>query len=408
MTVPTTLWAYPWDLLDEGIDAALRRMAERAGATDVAVATVYHAGKFLHPNNPRRKVVFPRSGTLYYRADLSWYGKGAITPPLWPPLNEHDFWPELSQHAGARGLGLTAWVVCLHNSGVGQAHPAATVQNAFGDQIPTDLCAANPDVAAYLTAVTADIAAAGHVDRILLESLEYMPFQHGYHHEVLGVPIGPTVGLLLSLCFCAHCKARAADAGVDADQVRTHVARVVDDHFADPFAGVPRWSWEELRSAADGQLGRYLDVRAGSVANLANAVVAGIRERNGDVRVAALDFGPLYGNGPDGRRWESGADLDVLDALVDELHPTFYFTDPEVHDAKVEQYLELAGDATVVPALRAILPQTAGREDLARQLTPLVGRVAGLSFYNYGFMARQTLDWIGELTSSAAIREVGA
>lgn len=396
MPTPNLMWAYPWDLLDEGIPAALDRMQQRAGTTGVAVATIYHAGKFLHPNNPRRKVVFPESGTLYFPPDPSWHGRQRIVPPVWPEAQTHDFWPALRRETAERGLELTAWTLCLHNSGVGAAMSDCSVENAFGDRLRTDLCPANPDVAAYLAAATRDIAATRQVDRILLESLEFMPFQHGFHHEVIGVPVGPSIGLLASLCFCRYCLAAAGDAGIDGVTLRTWVARRVDEHFADPFGhGDQHWSWEELRDCAGGALGRYLDVRRQVVADVARQVVDGIRSVS-DCTVAALDFGPLYPHGPDGRSWESGADIDVLVDVFDEVHPTFYFTDPDVHAEKVNTYLDLVdGDAPVHPAIRAILPQTGSYEELAAQLEPLSGRVDGLSFYNYGFMARQTLDWIG-------------
>lgn len=406
MSTPNLIWAYPWDLLDEGIGPALDRMGQRAKATGVAVATVYHAGKFLHPNNPRRKIVFPESGTLYFPPSDDWHGRQKIVPPVWPEAAAEDFWPAVRREADQRGLTLTAWTLALHNSGIGTQHPDCCVENAFGDRLRTDLCAANPDIAHYLAAVTRDIATTRPVDRILLESLEFMPFQHGFHHEVIGVPVGPTIGLLMALCFCRHCLAAAADDGVDGEAVRRWVIDRVEAHFADPFAQQPpHLEWPELRACAHGELGGYLDMRHRVVGELTARVVAGIREVS-DCTVAALDFGPLYPHGPDGRRWESGADIDLLADHVDEIHPTFYFTDLDVHHDKVATYLDLIADTdlAVHPAIRAILPQTPSPEQLQAQLEPLSGRVDGVSFYNYGFMARQTLDWIGDAVDRFSVR----
>jgi hypothetical protein len=403
---PNLMWAYPWDLLDEGIGPALDRMQARAKVTDVAVTAVYHAGKFLHPNNPRRKIVFPVSGTLYFPPQRSWYGRQRITPPVWPEVQTDDFWPALRHETAARGMGLSAWALCLHNSGVGSEYIDCTVENAFGDRLATDLCPANPDVGAYLTAVVRDIASTRQVDRIMLESLEFMPFQHGFHHEVIGVPVGPTVGLLMALCFCEHCLGAAQQHGVDGAAVRRWVVEQVNDHFADPFAhDPPHWSWAQLREAADGQLGLFLDVRQRIVADLARRVVAAIRDAS-DCTVAVIDFGPLYPHGPDGTRWESGADVEVLAGLVDEVPPTFSFTDPDVHVQKVRAYLDmLDARLPVHPAIRAILPQTGDPEALAAQLAPLSGHIDGISFYNYGFMARQTLDWIGGALDGLEVME---
>jgi hypothetical protein len=70
-----SVWAYPWDVHDIGLDAALDRITQ-AGGNCVSLATSYHAGRFLQPGNPRRKVYFPQDGTVYYRLDPArWQGR---------------------------------------------------------------------------------------------------------------------------------------------------------------------------------------------------------------------------------------------------------------------------------------------------------------------------------------------
>ena len=143
-------WVYPWDLADEGIPTVLDRL-KQAGADTFHVATIYHAGKFLHVHNPKRKVVFPRSGTLYFPPDPDWHGKLRIEPPTWsegPP----EFWSELREQADEHDLEVSAWVLCLHNSGIGTQYPDCTVENAYGDRIVTDLCPSHPDVREFLLA----------------------------------------------------------------------------------------------------------------------------------------------------------------------------------------------------------------------------------------------------------------
>lgn len=401
------IWAYPWDLLDEGVPQALDRMRSAAGVTAVNVATIYHAGKFLLPHNPARRVLFPESGTLYYRPG-GWHGTTRITPPVWPRVQEADFWPELRRETRDRGIELGAWIVALHNSGIGFAYPDCAIQNAFGDRIPTDLCANHLDVREYIIAATGDIAARLRVDRILIESLEYMPFQHGYHHEVIGVPTGPTVNLLLSMCFCAHCDRAAAKEGVPLESVRAWIRETLDEHFADPYGRTLGLTWDELRGQAGGAMGGLLDLRQHTLSSLLDEVVRAIRAVS-EARIALCDFGPLYPSGADGRAWENGVDLAVQLPMIDEIHPTFYFTDPEVHRTKVAEYLDVwAGETPMVPAIRAILPQTPSREALVEQLQPLAAHAAGFSFYNYGFMPIPTLEWIRDAIASVTDVRAGA
>ncbi len=61
-------------MADLGVQTALDRIGG-AGGTMVSLATSYHAGRFLQPGNPRRRVYFPQDGTVYYRPDPArWAG----------------------------------------------------------------------------------------------------------------------------------------------------------------------------------------------------------------------------------------------------------------------------------------------------------------------------------------------
>jgi hypothetical protein len=230
-----------------------------------------------------------------------------------------------------------------------------------------------------------------------------MPFRHDYHHEVIGVPTGPTVDFLMSLCFCPQCHEVAARRDVNLGAIRTWTRETLDHHYTDPFAATTEMSWAELHRAVGGEFSSFLELRQEAVISLFAEVADGVRESS-SARLAVLDFGPLYQKGPDGRAWENGVDLSRLLPLVDEIHPTFYFTDAETHRRKVEEYVGiLAGEKPMVPAIRTILPQTDSEERLREQLEPLAPHAAGFSFYNYGFMPLPALDWI-----EAATRKVSA
>ncbi len=389
----SSIWAYAWDVLDEGVGPALETMQDRGGLTGVNIATAYHSGKFLHVHNPKRRVVFPEPGALYFSPDTSWYGKLRIKPPVWEGAHT-SFWKDVREETSRRNMTLTAWTLSLHNSMIGFTYPDCSVENAYGDKLAPNLCPNHPDVRAYQVALVKDIAQHLDADRILLESLEFMPFQHGYHHEVNGVPLPPGVDFLMSLCFCENCARASERKGIDFQSLRSWVTQTLDRHFADPFSAPVELGWAELKAAMDGEFQQFLDMRAESLASLLREMVEQIRDVS-PCRVAMLDFGPLFGLGPDGRRWQSGVDLDDYLALVDETHPTFYFTDLDVHRAKIDQYTSvLNGQKPMHAAIRAILPQIASPEELEEQLKPLAPHVAGFSFYNYGFIALPVLDWI--------------
>jgi hypothetical protein len=395
------IYAYPWDFIDEGTDVVLDRVAGRAGADSVFVTSWYHSGMFFLPHNPKRKVIFPEPGALYFRPG-KWYDSSALRPPVstlsddWPA-----FWSELRSACDRRSVGLTSWMPILHNSGTASRYPQHAVRNAWGDAITHSLCPSDEPVRQLVVDVVGGVADSGLFDRILLESIEYLPLQHGYHHEVIGVPISPVLGFLTSLCCCQACLARARSNGVDGARLTAWIRDTVGSALAGDAGDLPT-NWLEIEACVDGDLGRYLRLRAEGLTETVRRVRERVDGSASRPRIAILDFGPLYPLGPNGRSWQSGVDLSQQLPLIDEVHPTFYFTDAEVLEQKVAEYVQvLAGERPMFPAIRAILPQTTGKESLRDQVRATAANAEGFTFYNYSFMSLATLDWISAALTGA-------
>ncbi len=71
------IYAYPWDLAETGVNAAVDRFLA-LGLDTVTIAGSYHAGKFPRPHGRSGKVYFPEDGTVYFKPDRRRYG--AIKP----------------------------------------------------------------------------------------------------------------------------------------------------------------------------------------------------------------------------------------------------------------------------------------------------------------------------------------
>jgi len=390
-----SVWIYPWDLQDEGIANVLDRL-QANNIQGLNVVVIYHSGMFFLPHNPKRKLYFPQPGALYFPPD-KWYEQSAIKPPV-SEFASKAFWDELREETLKRNMKLTAWSLALHNSFIGFNYPETNVVNAFGDRYPTALCPTNEALRDFLLHVYEDLAKNYGFDNILIESLEYMPFRHGYHHEVFGVPVNPLIDFFMSLSFSPGIYKKAAEQGIDLDKVRNFVKVKCEEAFNNPFSQQPTMSWEEIRNAADGQMGAYLDLRENLLADLMKEIKEVI-SANSKAMVSALDFGPLYGLGPSETSWQNGVNLEKHVPYLDQIHPTFYFTDPEVLKAKVAEYFgviaKLSKPVEIVPAIRAILPQVGSQEDLRVQISCLRDRCSSFTFYNYGFMAYEVLEWIG-------------
>src|SRR6218665_2040501 len=171
------IYTYAWDLAEAGIPAAVDEF--RALHLDtVTIAGGYHAGKFLRPHGKSGKVAMLEDGTVYFRADPSRYG--AIKPIANSILGQTDVLRELTARPD---IATNVWLVLLHNTTLGLAHPDSVVRNAFGDPYYYNLCPSAPDARAYAIGLARDVTASYPVSGLSLEAPGFTPYAHGYHHE---------------------------------------------------------------------------------------------------------------------------------------------------------------------------------------------------------------------------------
>ncbi|MGH9725717.1 MAG: hypothetical protein ACRD41_11685, partial [Candidatus Acidiferrales bacterium] len=232
MKTQTSIWAYPWDLLDEGVEAALDTMAAM-GMNAVSIAAAYHSGKFMSPRNSKQRICFPEGGVVYFRPSEAKFRNIPIKPCA-SHLAVDDVFGAALRHSAKVGLQLTAWFVGTHNSRLAANHPEFAVRNAFGDAYKYALCPSCKPVHAYLTTLLDDFLSQYSVHAVELESFGYLGFYHGYHHEAYSVSLGPFEQALLALCFCPACKRMGIEAGVDVEKLRLEICATIDDRLADP------------------------------------------------------------------------------------------------------------------------------------------------------------------------------
>ncbi len=133
------IYAYAWDLAEIDVAAATDQF-KSLGLDTVSMAGSYHAGKFLRPHGLTGKIYFPEDGTVYFKADPRRYG--VIKPIANSLLRERDVLRELVEDGR---INVNVWLVLLHNTPLGMAHPDSTVANAFGDRYFYSLCPAAPE-----------------------------------------------------------------------------------------------------------------------------------------------------------------------------------------------------------------------------------------------------------------------
>lgn len=384
-----TIWTYPWDLADEGITEVLSRITDDGGLNSISLAVSYHAGRFLLPHNPKRKVYFTEDGTIYFRPTWDRYKK--IKPVVNSLIKEVDILKKLEGEAAIRGIKVVAWAVCLHNTLLGSQYPECTIVNAFGDHYFTSLCPTNPDVRFYLKTLIEDLTTNYTIDIVELESYDFMPFEHGFHHERAGIDLSSYAGFLLALCFCDSCinEAKANDLAIA--EIRAFVAENLLGYFesADRISEQNSAKLLDLENAIGGEFGRLLRMRERIIASL----IREIKEASctsSETRIRPM----LYADAE--KNWAYGIDLAEITLISKEVMALAYLQSPAQVRSAVKKYLDmLSENVNLVVGLQAIAPDVSSEEDLIEKVRSC--RALGIdsfSFYNYGLMRLQTLGWI--------------
>lgn len=406
----TSAFSFVTDFYDEGLEAVLRNLRERAGIEGATVAAVYHHGRDIFPHSPLRKVRFLEGGAAFFRPDPDRYGK--VAPHQSALCREEDPLRRIVEEAATAGMEVQAWTVFCHNSTLAERHADCAPRNVFGDPYLTDLCPANPAVREYVAALSGDIASTG-VAGIIAESLHYHPLEHGYHHERYFLELSPLDRYLLGLCFCAHCRARADEAGVDTDRVasksRARLERVFGGHV-DSEGELDRESLEEM---AGGEMAGFLGVRQEAVVTLV-AEAASAAEAEG-ARFTFMDLSgavkgyatgrPTGGPAPE-IAWQLGVDLEAVGSVTD-LEAIAYAGDPERVRSDLESYRTYLGPKRrLSAALRPMPPDCRDAANLEEKVR--IARELGLArldFYHYGFVPLPVLDRIRAALEGAGVAE---
>jgi len=384
--IQASMWIYLWDIVDEGYDTVFRRLKDHR-LTSISLATAYHAGKFLAPHNPKRKVVFLEDGTVYFRPNAALYGK--IKPRVNSLIGKGHDLRKAQEQAVRAGLQTRSWVVCCHNTPLGRANPAIVTRTAFGDPLYHNLCPSHPDVRQYLRALVKDIAGQG-VAVIELEALQFQGYTHGEHHEREGVALGTTSRFLLGLCFCDACQKRAQQVGLDLKSVRAFVRTTLEESFVNPEAVADRYP--TLDALPSGLFQHFMEWRTNVVASLVQEVT----EAAGPVVVR-----PMVSIDPVARRMV-GMNPERVVAITGGILTPGYVKDGAALRPLLSELQTLIPDREITVGFQVGMPESGGRpEFLDRMKTAREMGITSFNFYNYGFIPLKNLEWIFESLSPA-------
>ena len=382
------IYAYPWDVAEAGVGAAIDRFLG-LGLDTVTITGSYHAGKFLRPHGATGKVYFPEDGTVYFNADPRRYG--AIKPIANAMLaTGADMVGALAKQDR---MATNVWLVLLHNTKLGALHPESTVANAFGDRYFYSLCPSAPEARAYAVGLARDVTESYPVSGVSLETPGFLPYAHGYHHEFALNRPNRWLDNQLGLCFCPHCMAGAAQAGIGVEALRGQVAGDIEAYLASDvnFPDDMAEAFWLADGRADGELAAFLTWRCKVVTSLVGEIRNAVRK---DAAVAVI---PSVAR-PTGGAWYEGSDLKSLAEAAGVIEACLYEAGAERVKADLfDIKRRLRGSGRLRGILRPAFPDFASKADFVAAMRALgAGGVREAAFYNWGHIRNANLDWIPE------------
>ena len=382
----SAIWIYPWDLLDEGIDTVLGRMAD-SGIQGISIAAASHHVRALCPHNPKRAVYHGEGGVIYFRPDFGAFTDSRIRPTMSVMAQDSDPLDKICAAAAQRGIKTHAWTVVTHNSRLGAEHPKCTIKNAFGDRYPFGLCPADPDVREYAKALVRSLAKKPNLDCIELESLGYMGIDHSGHHSKSGIELDEVHRYILSLCFCHHCEAIMERNGVEVERARSAVVQEMQGYFSGRFHGLSADSLEQLTEILGEDADRILTARDEVVLTLLEELYWLVDDpKTLSVMVSANPLSTSAGAGitlSQAREYCDRLLVQAFDAKLNGIRE------------KLNPVTARRGGKPVYAGLQAVTPFVSSARELADSaLAARDSGVDGLQFYHYGIMPLENLDWI--------------
>ncbi|MCW5852302.1 MAG: hypothetical protein KIT87_19670 [Anaerolineae bacterium] len=388
-------FTYPWHLVHEPVQTTLAQMRDRYLCNAIAVAGSYHSGTFLTPRLPHSLISQRQNAMLSFQPNLELYAPEGPWPLVDGATAEEGILDQVRLACEQLEMQMNIWLVVLHSSALGQAHPDLCQQNVVGDRYSYSLCPAFERVRAYAVGLVRDVCAQFHPHTLLLESATFMPALHGGHHEIVLLPVNPLVQWLLSLCFCPACVERAEAAQVDVGHVQAETRRLLNALLDEEGSGLPpTLRWDDMSGilVEFPHLQAYADVRIATVMSLLSELSQAANRYGTRVEVI-----PNTGVRPIARSWMLGVSLSGLRDAADGAMVLGYYPDAADVEAELRTLRLLSDPLPFSVALNVGYHQTATPGALtARALVSAQGGARGLFYYNWSLLSERRLAWVRE------------
>ena len=223
-----SMFAHPWDLIDEGIQSSVEYLSE-IGINTINVATSYHTGRYVLPHNQKHRIYTAEEGVVYFNSNDKYFLTSKLKPIKTKKYGNYDILSELTEIGRNSSIDVSAWLILLHNRVLAMKYPELAIVDPFGNRDANYLCPNREENRNYMSSLLANVVDCYKIKSVLLESPGYPTgLVHGNHHETFGVSIDPTVSYLFSMCYCDLCKKKGRENGINLDDELPIIRKLIN------------------------------------------------------------------------------------------------------------------------------------------------------------------------------------
>lgn len=262
----TLMTCNPWDLLAEGVETALDRLAGDVGVSGIRVPATTPRVLEFRPRDGFHPRWFAAEAGAHFQPDPSRYVNTRLRPVPSPWLKTRNPLETVARLCQQRGFILRISAACCDAEAVVARYPFAACRDVFGRVSSRRLCPVNPDGREFAAALAEDLSAQFTPASIELAAAG---FADDPAETRLGLSIGPIERFLLSLCLCESCGQAALGRGIEP----ASVARTIEVHLAPTLhAEAARTQSLDEFLAADAVLREYAAMQRDAVVELIQSV----------------------------------------------------------------------------------------------------------------------------------------
>ena len=206
--------AYPWDLIDDDLDAVLDRLHGEVGIGGLSVWASSPPQLRLRPRavDP---LFFRTRGGVFFHADLDRYASTRCKPAVSHWVGSKRPLRRIADALEERGMDLRLVVSAARTGRLAAQRPDVACKNLLGEPSRQSVCLANPDVQVFLVNLVAELSEIYTPSAVTVSDCHLAWTEALQRDLVRSVPLDEGERTLLSVCFCESCRQGAQRTGVD-------------------------------------------------------------------------------------------------------------------------------------------------------------------------------------------------